>query len=160
MAEDGFPVAPVSASAWASGYAQLRNSANGDEMLLDGRPPLAGQILQLPTLANTFRELASKGKAGFYEGRVAQAIVDVVTQLGGVMSLEDLKNHISTFEDPIHVNYRGVDVYEIPPNGQGITALMALNFLKGFDVSGLKYHSKEHLHLLIESLRFAFADAR
>lgn len=129
-------------------------------MLRNGVPPRAGELQKLPTLAKTFRKLAEHGKAGFYEGEVARAIVDVVSQLGGIMSLEDLKSHKSTFEQPVHVNYRGVDVYEMPPNGQGITALMALRFLEGFDISKLPFHSTEHLHLLIESLRFAFADAR
>ena len=76
------------------------------------------------------------------------------------MTLEDLKNHNSTFDAPISVNYRGVDIYEIPPNGQGITALMALSILKGFEVGKMSYHSTDHLHLLVESLRLAFSDTR
>ena len=80
------------------------------------------------------QELAEKGKSGFYEGRIAQAICSTVQQHGGVMSLDDLKNHRSTFEEPISVSYKGYRVWEIPPNGQGITALMALNILEELDL--------------------------
>jgi len=90
------------------------------------------------TFNSAFQELATHGKDGFYKGRVAQAIVDVINEHGGVMTLEDLYSHYSTTETPIHVNYRGINIYEIPPNGQGITALMALNILEGFDLKSKK----------------------
>ncbi len=80
--------------------------------------------------------LATKGKAGFYEGRIAEAIVACVRENGGVMSLDDLQTHRSTFDEPIKTRYRDTDVWEIPPNGQGITALIALNILEGFDFKG------------------------
>jgi len=111
-------------------------------------------------LAETFREISNYGKQGFYQGRIARSIVDVVQNSGGHMTLEDLQNHTSSIDNPIHVNYRGIDIWEMPPNGQGITALMALNILEGFDISSLKHNSAEYLHLLIESLRLAFADTR
>ena len=79
--------------------------------------------------------LAEQGKAGFYTGRIAQAIVDCVQKHGGVLSLADLKEHESSYDQPIKTCYRGIDVWEMPPNGQGITALMALNILEGFDIS-------------------------
>ncbi|CAG7830614.1 unnamed protein product [Allacma fusca] len=159
LAENGYPVNVITAHGWKNSERLLQTaSPNGGEMLLDGRAPEAGEIMRMPTLAESFRELALKGKAGYYEGRIAQAIVDVIQQTGGVMSLEDLKNHVNTEDTPIHVNYRGVDVYEMPPNGQGITALLALNILEAFDLTGLKHNSPEHLHLVIESLRVAFAD--
>lgn len=82
------------------------------------------------------QELAANGKTGFYEGRIAQAICDAVSKFGGVMSLDDLKNHVTTFEEPIKTNYKGHLVWEIPPNGQGITALMALNILEDFNLKG------------------------
>ncbi len=117
--------------------------------------------MKMPYLAQTFREVAANGKKAFYEGRIAKAIVDVVQSRGSVLSLEDLKTHYSTMDTPISVNYRGIDVrwlyvisheqiWEIPPNGQGITALMALNVLEGFDLASLKHNSKEYLHLMIE----------
>lgn len=82
------------------------------------------------------QDLANDGKKGFYEGRVAQAIVDIVQENGGVLTMEDFANHTSTFEEPISTVYRGIEVWEIPPNGQGIIALMALNILEGFDLKG------------------------
>lgn len=152
------------------------------EMLLDGRAPGPGEIIHLPALAKTFRKLASEGKAGFYEGasslttsqnseprssnplfrfagEVANSIVDTVQSLGGKLSLEDLAAHTSAFVDPISAKYRGVDVWEIPPAGQGIVALLALKILEGFELHKTPHNSAEHLHLLIEALRLGFADA-
>jgi gamma-glutamyltranspeptidase/glutathione hydrolase len=160
MASDGFPVQPKAADWWAGGIGQLLLSPNADEMLLNGNPPKAGEIMKMPNLAKTFELLAKYGKKGFYEGEVAQAIVDAVQAAGGLMTLEDLKSHTSTFDDPICVNYRGVDVYEMPPNGQGITALIALNILNNFDLSKLSPLSAEHTHILVEAMRLAFADTR
>lgn len=129
-------------------------------MLLNGFAPKEGEIMKMPFLAETFRELGTNKKQGFYQGRIAQAIVDVIQENGGHMSLRDLESHVSTQDEPVHVNYRGVDVYEMPPNGQGITALLALNILEGFNLDGLVHNSPDHLHVIIESLRLAFADAR
>lgn len=83
----------------------------------------------------TSKALAEQGKKGFYEGKIAEAVVSCVQAHGGVMTLEDMKDHKSTFDTPIKTTYRGIDVWEMPPNGQGITALMALNILEGFDFS-------------------------
>ena len=85
--------------------------------------------------ASSAQSLAEHGKAGFYEGRIAQAIVRCIGDNGGVLSLEDLKGHCSSGDQPIKTSYRGIDVWEMPPNGQGITALMALNILEGFDIA-------------------------
>ncbi|MHA1259907.1 MAG: gamma-glutamyltransferase family protein, partial [Candidatus Heimdallarchaeaceae archaeon] len=161
LAEEGFPVAPLTARSWERGVYQLKLGPNSEELLINGRAPKAGEIMKNPTLANTFRILAKEGKNGFYEGRIAKAIIELIQSKGGVMTEEDLKNHSNTFDKPISINYRGgVDIYEIPPNGQGITALIALNILEGFDISSMKHSSVEHLHLLIESMRIAFADSR
>eukprot|EP01116_Phalansterium_solitarium_P009971 TRINITY_DN2430_c0_g1_i2.p1 TRINITY_DN2430_c0_g1~~TRINITY_DN2430_c0_g1_i2.p1 ORF type:complete len:412 (+),score=128.84 TRINITY_DN2430_c0_g1_i2:24-1238(+) len=138
----------------------LKRGPHAAEMLLNGRAPKAGEVMRLPSLARTFRALAADGADGFYKGRVAQSIVDLVQSLGGSMTLEDLASHRSTFDQPISVNYRGVDVWEMPPNGQGITALLALKILDGFDLASLPHNSPEHLHLLIEAMRLAFADTR
>ena len=83
-----------------------------------------------------FQELATYGHDGFYKGRIAKAIAEVVQHQGGVMTTDDLANHVTTFEDPISVDYKGYKVWEVPPNGQGITALIALNILEGIDLKG------------------------
>ncbi len=160
LAEDGFPIAPITSFFWQRGVKQLNNGPHADELLINGRAPKPGEIMKNPFLANTFRELIEHGRAGFYEGRIAEAIVNLLNSLGGLMTLDDLKNHHSTFDKPISVTYRGVDIYEIPPNGQGITALIALNILEGFDFSDINHLSSDYFHLLIETMRIAFADSR
>lgn len=160
LAEGGFPVAPFTAFAWNRSEALIKKGPYGEEILINGKAPQEGQIMKNPTLAQTFRTLAEHGKSGFYEGRIANAIIDLIQSLGGVMSLDDLNNHHSTFDNPISTNYRGVDVFEIPPNGQGITALIALNILEEFDIADMNHSSVEHLHVMIEAMRIAFADTR
>ena len=135
LAEGGFPVSPLTARAWANGVPLLKSGPYGDEILINGRAPGAGELMRNLTLARSMREVVEHGKAGFYEGRVAEAIVELLHLKGGTMTLEDLKGHTSTFDEPITVNYRGVDVWEIPPNGQGITTLIALNVLEGFNLT-------------------------
>jgi len=161
LAREGFPVAPLAAHAWQRGAQnQLRNAFNGQEMTIEGRGPRAGEVFHNPNLAHTFELVARDGRSAFYEGEIAEAIVSVIKEAGGCMSLEDLATHTSTWEEPISVDYRGLRVYECPPNGQGITALIALNLLEGFDLASLEILSTERFHLLIEAMRLAFADAR
>ncbi len=125
-----------------------------------GHSPQVGQIVQLPGLARTLQAIADGGSAAFYTGAVAEAIVNTIQSLGGVMTLDDLNHHTSTWEDPISTTYRGVKVYECPPNGQGIAALQALNVAEGFDLAALDWDSPQRLHLMVEAMRLAFADAR
>ena len=161
LAGEGFPVAPLTAHAWERGVQrQLRSSRNGIELTIDGRAPKAGEIFRNPNLARTFEQVALRGRDAFYQGEIAEAIVSVIREAGGCMSLEDLASHTSTWEQPISVDYRGLRVYECPPNGQGITALIALNILEGFDIGALAPLSIECLHLLIEAMRLAFVDSR
>src|SRR4030095_4102175 len=94
------------------------------------------------------------------QGEIAEAIVSVIKEAGGCMSTEDLASHTSTWEEPISVTYRGLRVYECPPNGQGLTALIALNILEGFVFASFDSLTTERLHLMIESMRLAFADSR
>jgi gamma-glutamyltranspeptidase/glutathione hydrolase len=161
LAEEGFPVAPLTAHAWERGaQRQLSQALNGLELTIDGRGPRPGEIFRNPGLARTLRRVAEGGKDAFYQGAIAEAIAAVVQQAGGCLDVSDLAAHRSTWEQPIHVAYRGVNIWECPPNGQGLTALIALNLLEGFDLAGLAPLSPERLHLEIEALRLAFADTR
>src|SRR5215213_2419958 len=138
LASDGFPVAPITARSWNNGAQnQLKSAPNGHELTIDGRGPKTGEIFRNPNLARTFELVALGGKSGFYEGQIAEAIVSVIQKAGGCISAEDLASHTSTWEEPISVTYRGLRVYECPPNGQGLTALIALNILEEFDVGAL-----------------------
>lgn len=160
LAEDGFPVAPVTAYFWQRGAEQqLRTALNGRELTLEGRGPFAGEIFRNPGLAETFRRIAEGGKSAFYQGDLAEAIASVVQQAGGCMTVEDLACHVSTWETPVSTTCRGLRLWECPPNGQGLTALIALNILEGFDLTPDPL-SADRLHLEIEALRLAFADTR
>jgi len=161
LAEDGYPVAPNTAYFWRRGAErQLARALNGHELTIEGRGPHAGEIFRNPGLARTFRRVAEGGKMAFYQGEIAEAIVDVIQKAGGCLSLADLANHQATWDAPISTTYHGYRVWECPPNGQGLTTLIGLNILEGFDLSGLAPLSMERLHLQIESLRLAFADTR
>lgn len=166
LCEDGFPVSEVTARQWVECDSLLKTaSPNGHELLKDGSAPRTGQIFKNPYLAKVLTEIAQNGKSGFYEGWVANAIVDVITQLGGVMTLDDLKSHTSTHDEPISVSYKGIDLWECPPNGQGIIALEALGIVDALEKSGkippletLGHNSLEYAHVVTEALRYAFAD--
>jgi len=158
-ASGGFPTAPVVGYRWERSGAFLRNAANAEEYLPDGAPPKAGQMVRLPGLANTLRAIAEGGPDAFYTGPVAEAIVTSLNEQGGLMTLEDLKSHHSTWDEPIHTDYHGLTIYECPPNGQGLTALIALNIAENFDLKSLPWDSPERIHLMVESMRLAWADA-
>jgi gamma-glutamyltranspeptidase / glutathione hydrolase len=161
LAEEGFPVAPITAYFWERGVEKvLKHSPGGFELTINGRSPKAGEIFRNPGLARTFNIIAEQGKETFYEGEIAEAITKVVQEAGGCLTEEDLYSHYSTWEEPISATYRDLRIWECPPNGQGLTALIALNILEGFDLSSLAPLSPERLHLEIESLRLAFADTR
>jgi len=167
LAENGFPVSHISANAWKGGEKTLLTaSPNYNEMLIDGRAPREGEIMTNPNLAKTFRTLAKEGKEGFYTGRIAQEIVNLIQSGKGVMTLEDLAAHDSQFVEPISIDYEDITVWECPPNGQGIAALIALGVLKELqkqnivDFSKLEHNSAAYLHTVIEALRIAFADVR
>lgn len=161
LAEEGFPVAPTTAYFWQHGVeSRLRHAAGGLELTLDGRAPHPGEIFRNPGLAQTFRTIAEHGKQAFYQGEIAQAIINTVKLAGGCISEDDLAHHTSTWESPISIDYHGYQVWECPPNGQGLAALLGLNILEGFDLSDLPPLSLPRLHLEIEAMRLAFADAR
>lgn len=160
LASEGFPVAPLTSKSWSySIQRQLKTAPNGHELTIDGREPHPGEIFRNQGLARTFETIARGGKSAYYQGEIAEGIVSVMKEAGGTMSADDLASHVSTWEEPISVTYRGLRVYECPPNGQGITALIALNLLEGFDLASLESLSTERMHLMIEAMRLAFADA-
>ena len=161
LAENGFPVAPITAHFWQRGAErQLKSALNGRALTIDGRAPRAGEIFRNPGLARTLRAIAEGGKDAYYRGDIARAIVDVIEKSDGVMTMDDLAAHASTWDEPISTTYHGYRVWECPPNGQGLAALLALNLLEGFDLTEHAPLSAERLHLLIEAMRVAFADTR
>ena len=159
-AEDGYPTAPVAGYRWELSDAFLRSAVNAEEYRPDGAPPKAGQVVRLPGLATTLRAIAEGGPDAFYSGPIAEALVSTLQEQGGLMTLDDLKNHRSTWDDPIQTDYRGITVYECPPNGQGLTALIALNIAENFDLAALAWDSPARIHLMVECMRLAWADAR
>ncbi|GCC38700.1 hypothetical protein chiPu_0017216, partial [Chiloscyllium punctatum] len=138
---------------------QRPGNQHGKDLLLQGQSPKSGQIFKNPLLAQTFKELAQSGKRGFYEGRIAKAIVETIQRNGGVMSLGDLKEHTSTEVAPIFTDYKSLRIWELPPNGQGITALMVLNMLENFNIKEMDHNSADYVHLLAEAVKLSFADS-
>ncbi len=160
LAAEGFPVTPLVAHGWARGVErQLSTALNGLELTIEGRAPHPGEIFRNPGLARTFTAVAERGAKAFYQGEIAAAIAEVVRQAGGCLQEADLAGHESTWESPISIRYRDLRLWECPPNGQGLAALLALNILEGYDLAALPPLSPERLHLQIEALRLAFADA-
>ncbi len=160
-AEHGFPVSEIIAASWWRATARLQaHPASARTYLVNGwRPPRPGEIFRQPNLARSLRQIAEGGRDAFYNGPIADAIVQASDQYGGFLSREDLATHYSTWDIPISVTYRGHTVYECPPNGQGLTALLGLHILSGFDMATLAPGSVAALHTEIEAMRLAFADA-
>jgi gamma-glutamyltranspeptidase/glutathione hydrolase len=160
LAERGFPVAPINSRLWAAGVEQLKSSPGGAALLIDGRAPAAGEIFRNLALAETFRRVAEGGAEAFYGGEIAAAIAKVVQDHGGVLSEADLAEHESSWEEPISTEYRGLRLWECPPNGQGLAALLALNILRGHDLGAQDPLGADRYHLMIEAMRLAFEDTR
>jgi gamma-glutamyltranspeptidase / glutathione hydrolase len=159
-ARGGFPVQPVYAEGWRRSESVLRAGRNTTPYLPGGSAPKAGEIAYLPELARTFEQVAEGGADAFYHGPIAQAIARTIQAAGGAMTTDDLAAHRSTWETPIGIDYRGVTVWECPPNGQGIAALQALGIIAGDDIASLPWDGPERVHLMVEAMRLAFADAR
>jgi gamma-glutamyltranspeptidase/glutathione hydrolase len=158
-AEQGFPVMEKAAEDWEAEVNKLKqNQAAADNYLVAGRAPRPGEIFRQRNLARTFRTLAHGGRDAFYKGEIAQQIADYCQKNGGFISLADLAAQKSEWVDPISTNYRGYTVYELPPNGQGLTALLALNILEGFDLKAMSAERDRYYHTLIEAMKLAFAD--
>ena len=158
-AEEGFPVSDVIATAWARWTDKLAAEPLAAETFLPGgRAPRSGEIFRNPRLANTLRLIAQTGPAGFYEGRTAEAIVAISRDKGGTMTLADLAEYKPHWVDPISTTYRGWEVYEIPPNTQGIAALIMLNLMEQYPIAEYGFHDPRALHVMIEAKKLAYAD--
>uniref|UniRef100_A0A8C6UPZ3 Gamma-glutamyltransferase n=1 Tax=Neogobius melanostomus TaxID=47308 RepID=A0A8C6UPZ3_9GOBI len=160
LAQRGFPVAPVTAHHWGRRVAELQAAGRdpSPDLLVQGQAPKAGQVFRNQALAQTLRELGECGKAAFYEGRVAEAIVDTIREQGGVMTQDDLKRHRSEVIRPISFQYKGVTLWEPPPNGQGLAALLLLNILDIFPLKAMGHNSADYIHVLTEAVRLAQTD--
>jgi gamma-glutamyltranspeptidase/glutathione hydrolase len=158
-AEEGFPVSEVIAGYWNNATRKLTNGPNAAAVFLpNGRAPRAGEIFRNPDLAGTMRLIAQEGVAGFYEGKTAEAILAVSRELGGTMTAADLKEWQPEWVDPISTTYRGWTVYELPPNTQGIAALMMLDLMEPFPIAEYGLASPKALHTMIEAKKLAYAD--
>jgi gamma-glutamyltranspeptidase/glutathione hydrolase len=158
-AEDGFPVTDVVARYWSGGQRRLASEpAAASAFLLNGRAPVAGQVMKNPDLAKTMRLIGERGVAGFYEGPVGEAILAISKEKGGTMTAADLKEYQPEWVDPISSTYRGWTVHELPPNTQGIAALMMLNLMERFPIAEYGLASTKALHVMIEAKKLAYAD--
>jgi gamma-glutamyltranspeptidase/glutathione hydrolase len=156
-AEDGYVVSPRVSRDWAGQAERLANDANATKVYMpDGRPPARGEIHRNPWLAETLRTVAAEGRDGFYTGRVAEDIVSYLNSLGGLHALDDLASHETEISAPIQSSYRDYAVSTVAPNNSGITTLMMLNILEGFDLASLDPHGAARLHLLSEATRLAY----
>lgn len=158
-AEEGFPLTELIAHYWkhASRYQKIPGSAY-ETWIPNGTSPKKGEVFKNPDLANTYRRIAAGGREAFYRGDIADEIDAFMRANGGYLRKADLEAHTSTWVEPVSVNYRGYDVFELPPNGQGIAALQMLNILEGFDLRKMGFQSPEALHVLIEAKKLAFED--
>ena len=158
-AEDGFPVTELVSYYMEVASDNFQDYANFKETyFIDGSTPKKGQVFKNPDLANTLRTIIKNGRKGFYEGEIAHTIADFVQDQGGFLSYDDLKNHKSEWIEPVFTNYRGYDVWELPPNGQGIAALQILNLLEGYDIESMGFGSADYIHHFVEAKKIAFAD--
>ena len=157
--ENGFPVSEIIAGSWSKAVKNLKkwpDSAN--TYLIDGRAPEVGELFKNPRLAASYRAIAEEGRDVFYQGAIAKKIVAFSQENGGYFSLKDFNEHTSNWVDPVSTTYRGYQVWELPPNGQGIAALEMLNVLEGYDLKSMGRGSAEYLHLFVEAKKLAFAD--
>ncbi|MGM0585217.1 MAG: gamma-glutamyltransferase family protein, partial [Pseudomonadota bacterium] len=157
-AEEGVPAAPRVAFDWLHGEGRLQGAARA-HFLNNGKALGAGQMFRAPGQAQVLRRIAEQGRAGFYEGEVAQDMVDSLRAMGGAHTLEDFAATASDYVDPVSGDYRGAELVELPPNGQGATAILMANILSHFDISGLDPFGAERAHIEAEAAKLAY-DAR
>ena len=158
-AREGFPVSEIIARSWQEEVENLKAYQNFRKTFtIDGRAPVKGEIFKNPDLANTLEKIAREGRDAFYRGDIARTIDAYMKKAGGFLSYEDLANHRSDWVEPVSTDYRGYDVWELPPNGQGIAVLQMLNILEGYDLKSMGYGSPEYLHLLTEAKKLVYED--
>ena len=156
---NGFPVSELIAYYMEVGARNLQKFPGFKEVYMpNGRAPRKGEVFKNPGLANTLSKIAKGGRDAFYEGEIAETIADYIQQLGGFLSEKDLADHTSEWVEPQSANYRGYDVWELPPNGQGIAALQILNILEGYDIASMGFGSAEYIHTFTEAKKLAFED--
>ncbi len=159
-ANEGFPVSELIAYYLNGSVPRLsRQFPNVEETYtMNGKVPQKGEIFKNPRLANTLQKIAEGGRDAFYKGDIAKTIAEFIQSQGGFLTYEDLANHQSEWVEPVSTNYRGYDVWELPPNGQGIAALQMLNILEAYDFKAMGFGSAEHLHYFTEAKKLAFED--
>ncbi|MEE4114711.1 MAG: gamma-glutamyltransferase [Marinilabiliaceae bacterium] len=158
-ARNGFPVSEVIAYYLKAGTDNLKRYPNvADVFMPGGKAPEKGEIFRNPALASTLEKIATGGRDEFYKGSIAKIISDFMKEQGGFLSYDDLARHHSEWVEPVSTNYRGYDVWELPPNGQGIAALQILNILEAYNIKKMGFGSAEYIHHFIEAKKLAFED--
>jgi gamma-glutamyltranspeptidase/glutathione hydrolase len=158
-AREGFPVTELIAYYWGLSVPRLSKWPGfAEQFTIDGRAPGKGEIWKNENLARTLEILARDGRDAFYEGDIARTIADYMAANGGFLDYEDMAAHESEWVEPLSTNYRGWDVWELPPNGQGIAALQILNILEGFDIAAMGFGSADYIHTFLEAKKLAFED--
>ena len=158
-AREGFPVSELIAYYWQKSVPVLQEYPGFRATFMpEGRAPMKGEVFKNIALAQTLETIAREGRDAFYKGDIARTIGAFMTRNGGFLRYEDLAAHTSDWVEPVSTSYRGYEVWELPPNTQGIAALQMLNLLEGFDLKQMGFGSADHLHLFVESKKLAFAD--
>ena len=156
---EGFPVSEVIAYEMASNYELVEDQPGFRETYMpNGHTPKKGEVFKNPDLANTYELIAKGGRDAFYKGEIARVIDRYMKKHGGFLSYEDMAAHTSNWVTPVSTNYRGYDIWELPPNGQGTAALQMLNILEGYDLASMGFGSAEYLHVLTEAKKLAYED--
>ncbi len=158
-AKNGFPVTELISYYWQGSARFLQRFPNFKEIYMPGgHAPSKGEIFKNPYLANTLEIIARNGRDAFYKGDIAHTIDKFMHEQGGFLSYEDLASHHSEWVEPISINYRGYDIWELPPNGQGTAALQMLNILEAYDIASMGFGSTEYIHYFTEAKKLAFED--
>jgi gamma-glutamyltranspeptidase/glutathione hydrolase len=158
-AREGFPVSEVIADDWAANAATRKQYPGFSETFMPGgEAPAKGDVFRNPRLADTYEQIVAGGRDAFYKGDIARKIDAYMTEHGGFLCYEDLAAHKSEWVEPLSTNYRGYDVYELPPNSQGIAALQMLNILEGYDLGSMGFGSAEYIHTFVETKKLVYED--